>query len=822
MQNDYFMDATQFNRTGSDSTKYVLFDDISIYALSIRGGDGGNYFRIDGTPVPDPTLGTQIGIYTGDNDDFVTVRGTRGPASLDLGLGVYQSVSLGDDDAPLDDIRGDFSVTGSGFIDAFISNEAATASQYVNIDQSVFFRQTLERYTYVDKEVQYLNRIQFPSFHELQLQYTGGQGGDTVYVSAVDASASVAAYGAAGVRDTFAVGFGADMNRILGRVYLSGQAADYDFSYYYDYLNANPQSYQFTEHPLEAQALVAERSGAAPVTFKDLNQVILYTPLVGGSDVSVTGLPAQTFLNMAVGADVVRLGASNFLVAPLGVDSPLGADALGGTLASIKGPVSIGGYGTPGGTPVDVTLIVDNSGNNDLTPRRVELYTSPGTHLVGLAPAPIHWNVGPGSSVSIRGGAADETFTLRNTDFVGSISIDGGGGINTLDYSASTPAMPGLASWWGGENNAQDSIGSRHGTPFGSTTFAPGKVGQALSFDGDGDHVRVQNAVVLEPTTVSVEAWVNSTTLTAYGEYNYILAKGAAEFRGASYALTTSLNQEGGGLWFYVGNGSAFAYSPDPGPGIWDGNWHHVVGTYDGSFVRLYVDGVEVGNGNRLDNVLGYGLPTSNDLYIGTYGGIPGYSFDGLIDEPAVFNRALTSEEVRKLYAAGPAGKSVLATGVTVNLHTNDASGLEGGIASIHNVIGSAGNDVLLGNGGNVLDGRAGRDLLIAGNASGTLLGGLGEDLLIAGMTKYDTDPAALAEILAEWARTDIDYPTRIADLTTDNSAAVPKLMAGLTVFSNGGGNALTGGTDALDLFFAALDTDVLDQLGEEEAFVRI
>src|SRR5262249_55061829 len=114
-------------------------------------------------------------------------------------------------------------------------------------------------------------------------------------------------------------------------------------------------------------------------------------------------------------------------------------------------------------------------------------------------------------------------------------------------------------------------------------------------------------------------------------------------------ALVSSTN---GGLWFYVGNGGAFAYSPDAGTGIWDGNWHHVVGTYDGSFVRLYVDGAEIGNGNELDNILGYGLPTTNDLFIGTYGGIAGYSFNGLIDEPAVFNRALTAAEVRERFNA--------------------------------------------------------------------------------------------------------------------------------------------------------------------------
>ena len=144
--------------------------------------------------------------------------------------------------------------------------------------------------------------------------------------------------------------------------------------------------------------------------------------------------------------------------------------------------------------------------------------------------------MGPDSSVDIRGGAASDTFAVLNTNFVTPIHIDGGGGENELDYSGYNPAMPGLVSWWKGEGNAQDSGGSRHGTVVGDTTFVPGKVGQAFSFDGDGDYVQVPNAASLEPTTISVEAWVNSTTLTELGKQDYILAKGAKGFSGASYA----------------------------------------------------------------------------------------------------------------------------------------------------------------------------------------------------------------------------------------------------------------------------------------------
>lgn len=603
LSHEYFMDAAQFHRSGGgDSTKYVLFDDIAMFALTIRCGDGGNNFRIDGSPTPDPTFGTQIDIHTGDNDDFATVRGTNGPVSLNLGEGFYQTVSFGDEDASLDNIRGDFTTSGGGFIDAFISNEADAAFQYVNVDSHPLFGQFLERYNVVNQDVQTLNRFRFPTYGQLQLQYQAGQGGDVVFVSGVEAAASVLAFGTSGVLDTYGVGFGADMNRILGPVYLYGQAVDHDFSYYYDYLNPNPQSYQFSQHPLVPQALVAERFGIAPVTFTNLGAVLLYAPPVGGNDIRVTGLPAQTVLSASVGADVVTLGRF------VGEGCVCEDVPLFRTMEDIQGAVSIGAY-----RPDDVVrLTLDDSGNADTTPRNIEITPAtgayaPGTDVRGLPPASIYWNLGDTSYVSVLGSAADETFALTRDPVVAALAIAGGGGVNTLDY---------------------------------------------------------------------LSAWDQQVT--------------AAE------------------------------------------------------------------------------------------------------------------------------------DGALVNLADGTATGALGGISSIHRVIGSPGNDILIGDGGSILDGRGGRDILIAGDAASILLGGDGEDLLIAGTTSYDHDQTALAAILAEWTRTDISYQARVANLTTDNGSTAPKLKAGQTVFGNGGGNELSGGADAFDLFFASLELDALDPLEEDEVLLAL
>jgi Ca2+-binding RTX toxin-like protein len=159
-------------------------------------------------------------------------------------------------------------------------------------------------------------------------------------------------------------------------------------------------------------------------------------------------------------------------------------------------------------------------------------------------------------------------------------------------------------------------------------------------------------------------------------------------------------------------------------------------------------------------------------------------------------------------------------SGVVVNLPLGTASGLTGGIAFIQNVIGSAGNDILVGNGDNVLNGGAGRDLLIAGALASTLNGGEDEDILIAGTTDYDSNNVALEAILAEWTRAGADYATRVANLENGTNG-VPISEKDITVHSNGRGNQLTGNA-GLDFFFTMDDLDALDRDRLIEELVRL
>jgi Concanavalin A-like lectin/glucanases superfamily len=188
----------------------------------------------------------------------------------------------------------------------------------------------------------------------------------------------------------------------------------------------------------------------------------------------------------------------------------------------------------------------------------------------------------------------------------------------------------------------------------GDATWVSGLFGGGLSFGGQNGQVRVTDAPSLEPTTaVTVSAWVRHAG--SPGPFRYIVAKGATGCIAASYGLYTGPD---GGLQFYVSQdaGSAYERSAAAGMGVWDGDWHLVVGSFDGSVLRLYVDGVQVGPAVSYPGSLVYRLPYSNDLYIGNYPGCAQRSFMGLIDDVTIWDRALSAAEVSALEPAAGAG----------------------------------------------------------------------------------------------------------------------------------------------------------------------
>jgi hypothetical protein len=109
----------------------------------------------------------------------------------------------------------------------------------------------------------------------------------------------------------------------------------------------------------------------------------------------------------------------------------------------------------------------------------------------------------------------------------------------------------------------------------------------------------------------------------------------------------------------------------------------------------------------------------------------------------------------------------------------------------------------VLGGGGNgdILYGGSARNLLIAGPGTATLYAGSAGDILIGGITSYDSNPTALAYIMAEWDSTD-SYSTRIKKLSSGGGLNGSYVLNSTTVSDNGAVDLLYGGA-GMDWFFA-------------------
>lgn len=195
-------------------------------------------------------------------------------------------------------------------------------------------------------------------------------------------------------------------------------------------------------------------------------------------------------------------------------------------------------------------------------------------------------------------------------------------------------------------NNGQ--LGSTAGADANDPTWIKGILfGSALRFDGN-DYVRIPDSKSLEAQDLTVSAWIRGTS---GGQYNYIVSKGANGCLTASYAIYTDY---WGALRFYVTDSDGVTrLSGGAAPaGVWNGKWHHVAGTYDGTTAKLFVDGklIPLSAGDPVPPAgpgsVGYGTTTTGDTGLGNYLGTCDLFYTGDIDDVALFSQALPVDKI--------------------------------------------------------------------------------------------------------------------------------------------------------------------------------
>jgi hypothetical protein len=200
-----------------------------------------------------------------------------------------------------------------------------------------------------------------------------------------------------------------------------------------------------------------------------------------------------------------------------------------------------------------------------------------------------------------------------------------------------------------------DSSGlDNHGTASGVRWTPHGRQGGAYEFTADGDEIVVSNTLSLNPKQLTLAAWIQTRTADHY--WRRIFDKAYSEGYALSIAGDWNQNQWYGQVSMEIGPGSHLALTKRR---VDDGQWHQVAMTFDGREELLYVDGQVQGKFHW--NQPGRVGPTDFNLVIGCNRSNVskseddlGKSFRGLIAEPMMWNRALSTNEIAFLYQSQP------------------------------------------------------------------------------------------------------------------------------------------------------------------------
>ena len=218
----------------------------------------------------------------------------------------------------------------------------------------------------------------------------------------------------------------------------------------------------------------------------------------------------------------------------------------------------------------------------------------------------------------------------------------------------------GLVALWQAEGNPDDATGKHSGTVQGGIEYGPGIFGQAFQSSSDNSWIKIPAAPDLDVGKgggFTLEAWVKPSEINRLNpvfEWNN-MEKYAVHFSVCPNQPHHPSGMSGPGELYadiVDNNGEEHKLSSLPNVVKLD-RFQHMALTYDGTsgVARIYYNGQIVAQQN-----LGIFTPnTQSDLYLGGRPAIPEEvcGFAGLMDELAIYNRPLRSDEIRQDYNAG-------------------------------------------------------------------------------------------------------------------------------------------------------------------------
>ena len=206
----------------------------------------------------------------------------------------------------------------------------------------------------------------------------------------------------------------------------------------------------------------------------------------------------------------------------------------------------------------------------------------------------------------------------------------------------SNPSHAELVALWEFEyGTGYDSCGSNYGTINSKPDLVNGRFGRALKLDGIDDYIDCGNDASLNITDkITISTWVKTVNAGNGQDFPFI-AKGDH-----CYAIK---HHRENNIEFFTYDGYWHS-ALSPIDKTFNGNWHHLAGTYDGKELRLYIDGLlkvtaeHQGAIESREHNFNIGRNPERNRF-----------FSGMIDDVCIFNNALTEREIEQLFNKGGA-----------------------------------------------------------------------------------------------------------------------------------------------------------------------
>jgi parallel beta-helix repeat protein len=223
----------------------------------------------------------------------------------------------------------------------------------------------------------------------------------------------------------------------------------------------------------------------------------------------------------------------------------------------------------------------------------------------------------------------------------------------------------GLVGYWkfdeGTGSTVYDSSGNdNNGTVYGAT-WVDGKIGKALSLDGIDDYVMIPDSSSLRVQSFTLQAWIYMTVrpyqaghpghphVCIINKMHFYNSPAIAGYK-LDFEYPTATDDT---LVISIGDGTAqrFLVQYNSINDLTLNQWHQVVGTYNGSTAKLYIDGQLKASNQGSYTILHDNTPLcfSREISQPVYDG-----FNGIMDNIMIYNRSLSADDIMTLHGFAP------------------------------------------------------------------------------------------------------------------------------------------------------------------------